>query len=120
MSTGRGKDKDENKIRRSIFEDARNPQKGTRLDPRKLAGLGSLSLSKSAVEDLLDNLKVETDKSKENVKNLEAIMGPTAGAGMSRIVKGTTNLLKRKKERARGGMNEDGVVDLTTEMVIDE
>ncbi len=95
------------------------PPFGGRPDPRTLKGIGDFGLSKSAVEDLLDNLKVETDKSKAGVANLDKIMGPMAGAGLKRVVKGTTNLLK-KKERSRGGMNEDDVVDLTTEMVIDE
>ena len=94
--------------------------KGTRAKPpfarSNLKGLGAAA---SAVEDLLDNLKVETDKSKAGVANLDKIMGPMAGAGLKKVVKGTTNLLK-KKERSRGGMNEDDVVDLTTEMVIDE
>ena len=102
----------------------RDPRdRGTRAQPPFARGdLGSLGRSKSAVQDFLDNLKVETDKSKAAVANLDKIMGPmagAAGAGLGKVVKGTTNLL-RKKERSRGGMNEDDVVDLTTEMVIDE
>ena len=46
-------------------------------------------------------------------------LGLAPGRAASKIAEGTTNLLKSKTKK-RGGMNTDGVVDLSTEMVIDE
>ena len=107
-----------NRIRDPRDKGTRKPPFG-RVDPRTLRGIGDFGRSKSSIEDLLDNLKVETDKSKAGVANLDKIMGPMAGAGLGKVIKGTTNLLKKKKQY-RVGMNKDDVIDLTTEMVIDE
>ena len=46
-------------------------------------------------------------------------LGLAPGRAASKIAEGTTNLLKSNTKK-RGGMNTDGVVDLSTEMVIDE
>ena len=80
-----------------------------------------LGMAGEAVRDLLDELADETAASKKIVVGLDSITGSVPGAGRSakKIVEGTTNLLKSKKQK-RGGMNTDGVVDLSTEMVIDE
>ena len=82
---------------------------------------GALGMAGSRVKQLLDELAKETEASKKNVMGIDKITGslPGAGRAASKIVEGTTNLLKSKKQK-RGGMNTDGVVDLTTEMVIDE
>jgi len=82
---------------------------------------GALGMAGKAVRDLLDELADETAASKKIVVGLDQITGsiPAAGSAASKIVEGTTNLLK-SKTRKRGGMNTDGVVDLSTEMVIDE
>ena len=81
-----------------------------------------LGMAGEAVRDLLDELAKETAASKKIVVGLDQIkgMGPGAGRGASKIAEGTTNLLSKSKTKKRGGMNTDGVVDLTTEMVIDE
>ena len=104
------------------FRDPRD--KGTRKPPPvdKFGTAGKIGNRPSAVQSLLEEIKKGTDESKFGVKQLEqikGIMGKAPASRLSSIVKGTTNLLK-KKSKARGGMNEDGVVDLTTEMVIDE
>ena len=90
------------------------------------AGIGgnvaSLGMAGAAVRDLLDELKSETEKSKKNVMGMDKIadtLGLAPGRAASKIAEGTTNLLKSKTKK-RGGMNTDGVVDLSTEMVIDE
>ena len=80
----------------------------------------ALGMAGSRVKQLLDELAKETEASKKNVMGIDKIsgtLGLAPGRAASKIVKGTTNLLKSKK---RGGMNTDNVVDLTTEMVIDE
>ena len=110
------------------FKDPRD--KGTR-EPAP-AGIGSVAglagsgaamgLAASRVKDLLNELKSETEQSKKNVMGMDKIagtLGLAPGRAASKIVEGTTNLLKSKKQK-RGGMNTDGVVDLSTEMVIDE
>ena len=86
------------------------------------AGAATLGMAGRAVRDLLDELADETAASKKIVVGLDQIkgMGPGAGRGASKIAEGTTNLLSKSKTKKRGGMNTDGVVDLTTEMVIDE
>ena len=98
----------------------KNPRdKGTR---SRMADVASLGMAGAAVRDLLDELKSETDKSKKNVMGMDKIagtLGLAPGRAASKIVEGSTNLLKSKTKK-RGGMNTDGVVDLTTEMVIDE
>jgi hypothetical protein len=111
------------------FKDPRD--KGTRkLTPAQinsnvagLAGSGAtMGLAASRVKDLLNELKSETEQSKKNVMGIDKIagtLGLAPGRAASKIVEGTTNLLKSKTKK-RGGMNTDGVVDLTTEMVIDE
>ena len=99
------------------FKDPRD--KGTR---SRMADVASLGMAGAAVRDLLDELKSETDKSKKNVMGMDKIagtLGLAPGRAASKIVEGSTNLLKSKTKK-RGGMNTDGVVDLTTEMVIDE
>ena len=87
-----------------------------------MTGVASLGMAGAAVRDLLDELKSETEKSKKNVMGMDKIagtLGLAPGRAASKIAEGTTNLLKSKTKK-RGGMNTDGVVDLTTEMVIDE
>ena len=109
MSNGDPRDKKKNKKRPGIGGVAGSiPMTG-----------GALGMAGSRVKQLLDELAKETEASKKNVMGMDKITGslPGAGRAASKIVKGTTNLLKSKK---RGGMNTDGVVDLTTEMVIDE
>jgi|TARA_R100001086_G_scaffold247135_1_gene180653 hypothetical protein len=98
------------------FKDPRD--KGTR---SRMADVASLGMAGRAVRDLLDELADETAASKKIVVGLDQITGsiPGAGRAASKIAEGTTNLLKSKKQK-RGGMNTDGVVDLSTEMVIDE
>ena len=99
------------------FKDPRD--KGTR---SRMADVASLGMAGAAVRDLLDELKSETDKSKKNVMGMDKIagtLGLAPGRAASKIAEGTTNLLKSKTKK-RGGMNTDGVVDLSTEMVIDE
>ena len=86
------------------------------------AGAATLGMAGRAVRELLDELADETAASKKIVVGLDQIkgMGPGAGRGASKIAEGTTNLLSKSKTKKLGGMNTDGVVDLTTEMVIDE
>jgi len=87
-----------------------------------LAGSGAtMGLAGSRVKDLLNELKSETERSKQDVKVMDKIagtLGLAPGRAASKIVEGTTNL--KSKTKRRGGMNTDNVVDLTTEMVIDE
>ena len=116
-----------NKFKRIIkktptFKDPRD--KVTRKPaPTGIGGnVASLGMAGAAVRDLLDELKSETEKSKKNVMGMDKIagtLGLAPGRAASKIAEGTTNLLKSKTKK-RGGMNTDGVVDLTTEMVIDE
>ena len=99
------------------FKDPRD--KGTR---SRMADVASLGMAGAAVRDLLDELKSETEKSKKNVMGMDKIagtLGLAPGRAASKIVEGSTNLLKSKTKK-RGGINTDGVVDLSTEMVIDE
>jgi len=111
-----------NKFKRVIkktptFKDPRD--KSTRPG---MADVASLGMAGAAVRDLLDELKSETEKSKKNVMGMDKIagtLGLAPGRAASKIAEGTTNLLKSKTKK-RGGMNTDGVVDLSTEMVIDE
>ena len=82
----------------------------------------ALGMAGSRVKQLLDELAKETEASKKNVMGIDKITGSLSGAGRgaSKVAEGTTNLLLKSKSKKRGGMNTDGVVDLTTEMVIDE
>ena len=113
-----------NKFKRIIkktptFKDPRDKVTRTRSGMTDVASLG---MAGAAVRDLLDELKSETDKSKKNVMGMDKIagtLGLAPGRAASKIAEGTTNLLKSKTKK-RGGMNTDGVVDLSTEMVIDE
>ena len=112
MSNGDPRDKKKNKKRPGIGGVAGSiPMTG-----------GALGIAGSRVKQLLDELASETQASKKNVMGIDKItgtLGLAPGRAASKIVEGTTNLLKSKKQK-RGGMNTDGVVDLTTEMVIDE
>ena len=83
---------------------------------------GALGMAGRSVKQLLDELASETEASKKNVMGIDKITGsiPGAGRAASKVAEGTTNLLLKSKTRKRGGMNTDGVVDLSTEMVIDE
>ena len=113
-----------NKFKRIIkktptFKDPRDKVTRTRSGMTDVASLG---MAGAAVRDLLDELKSETEKSKKNVMGMDKIagtLGLAPGRAASKIAEGTTNLLKSKTKK-RGGMNTDGVVDLSTEMVIDE
>ena len=116
-----------NKFKRIIkktptFKDPRD--KVTRKPaPTGIGGnVASLGMAGAAVRDLLDELKSETEKSKKNVMGMDKIAGPLGlapGRAASQIAAGPPNLLKSKTKK-RGGMNTDGVVELSTEMVIDE
>lgn len=113
-----------NKFKRIIkktptFKDPRDKVTRTQSGMTDVASLG---MAGAAVRDLLDELKSETEKSKKNVMGMDKIagtLGLAPGRAASKIAEGTTNLLKSKTKK-RGGMNTDGVVDLSTEMVIDE
>ena len=98
-----------------------NTRPGFGVRPTPVTG-GVLGMAGKAVQDLLDELADETAASKKIVGGLDQIkdMLPKAGSAASKIAKGTTNLLLKSKTKKRGGMNTDGVVDLSTEMVIDE
>jgi len=130
MSNGRGKLKEFKKFNKDILDKIQKEGPESKLMNKKGSGIGAvagsipmtggaLGMAGSRVKQLLDELAKETEASKKNVMGMDKITGslPGAGRAASKIVKGTTNLLKSKK---RGGMNTDGVVDLTTEMVIDE
>jgi hypothetical protein len=112
MSNGDPRDKKKNK---------KGPGIGAVAGSIPMTG-GALGMAGSRVKQLLDELASETEASKKNVMGIDKITGslPGAGRGASKIAEGTTNLLLKSKSKKRGGMNTDGVVDLTTEMVIDE
>jgi hypothetical protein len=122
MSNGRGKKEatpEGMKVAKRLIKEGKlNPGIGAVAGSIPMTG-GALGMAGSRVKELLDELASETEASKKNVMGIDKITGslPGAGRAASKIVKGTTNLLKSKK---RGGMNTDGVVDLSTEMVIDE